>query len=107
MKCPSVRMVLAGLLLGAALSACVVTPAGGEVVAYAAPPPVQYEVVGIAPAPGYFWVGGAWFWEAGRYNWHRGYWSAPRPGYRWVPHAWTNANGAWRARPGHWERERR
>jgi WXXGXW repeat (2 copies) len=106
MKLSSVRIALAGALLGVALSGCVVTPVGvrGEVVAYEAPPAVQYEAVGVAPAPGYFWIGGAWFWEGGRYAWHPGHWEAPRPGYRWVPHAWVHSGGAWHMHPGHWER---
>jgi len=106
MNFSSVKIALAGTLLGVALSGCVVTPVGvrGEVVAYEAPPAVQYEEVGVAPAPGYFWIGGAWFWEGGRYAWHPGRWEAPRPGYRWVPHAWVHSGGAWHMRPGHWER---
>jgi len=105
MKRRSVRIALAGALIVMLLSACVVAPVPvqGEVVAYEAPPAAQYEVVGVAPAPGYFWIGGAWFWEGGRYAWRPGHWEAPRPGYRWVPHAWVHANGAWHMRPGHWE----
>jgi len=105
MKAIRIRTALAGALLAAALSACVVAPApyGAEVVvAPSAPPPLQYEVVGVAPAPGYFWVGGAWFWEGGRYAWHGGHWMAPRPGYRWVPHTWAHANNGWHMQPGHW-----
>jgi len=106
MKRPCARIALAGALIGMLLSACVVAPVpvAGEVVAYEAPPALQYEVVGVAPVPGYFWIGGAWFWEGGRYAWHPGHWEAPRPGYRWVPHRWVNANGAWHMRPGHWVR---
>jgi len=65
MKLFSVRVAVASTLLAVSVSACVVAPAPGyhTVVAYEAPPPVRYEVVGIAPTPGYFWVGGAWFWE--------------------------------------------
>jgi YXWGXW repeat-containing protein len=80
MKLSSVKILLAGALLGAALSGCIVAPAPayeGEAV-YQAPPPVQYEAVGVAPSPGYFWIGGAWFWEGGRYGWHPGHWEAPR-----------------------------
>jgi hypothetical protein len=104
MKPGPMRISVAGALLSVVLSGCVVAPApGGVVVAAYAPPPVPYEVVGVAPAPGYFWVGGAWFWEGGRYAWHRGYWQAPRPGYHWVPHAWAQGpNGGWHQRPGHW-----
>ena len=86
------------------LAGCVVTPAGEGAVVYTAPPAVRYEAVGVAPTPGYFWVGGAWFWERGAYNWHPGYWHAPRPGYRWAPHEWRHYGNGWRMAPGHWER---
>ena len=89
------------------LSACVVVPArpygGGEYVAVAPPRPVV-EVVGVAPAPGYFWVGGYWGWVGGRHEWRPGYWEAPRAGYRWVPHAWDHEERGWRTHEGHWER---
>lgn len=106
MRLNSARVGIAGLLLTAALSACVVTPAPvyDGVVAYQAPPPVRFEVVGAVPAPGYFWVNGAWFWEGGRYAWHPGYWQAPRPGYHWVAHSWHPAGNGWRMEPGHWRR---
>jgi WXXGXW repeat (2 copies) len=108
MKLNSLRLAASALVMSAALSACYVAPVapgpGGEVVAYAAPPPVQYEAVGVAPYPGYFWIGGAWFWAGGRYVWHPGHWQAPRPGYHWVPHAWVRGGGGWHMRPGHWER---
>jgi len=108
MKFISFRIAVAGTLLGTLLSGCVVTarpvvPAVGvEVIAPSAPPVAQVEVVGVAPAPGYFWVGGAWFWEGGRYAWHPGHWMAPRPGYRWVPHNWVYAGGGWHMHAGHW-----
>jgi hypothetical protein len=98
------RLALAAALLGAALSACVVAPApvyGGAVVA-TAPPPLQYEAVGVAPAPGYFWIGGGWFWEGGHYAWHPGYWQRPRPGYRWVAHGWARGPNGWHETHGHW-----
>jgi len=104
MKLISAKLAVVSVLLGAALSGCVVAPVPyrAEVVAYA-PPPAPFEaVVGIAPAPGYFWVGGSYFWEGGRYAWHPGYWQAPRPGYHWVPHAWVHANNGWHMRAGHW-----
>jgi len=65
MKLISAKVAIASVLLAVAVSACVVAPAPGyhAVVAYEAPPPVRFEVVGVAPAPGYFWIGGAWFWE--------------------------------------------
>jgi hypothetical protein len=102
----SLRVTLAAALLSAALSACVVAPAPGyygEAV-YTAPPALQVETIGVAPAPGYFWIGGGWFWEGGRYGWHPGYWSAPRAGYRWVPREWARVGGGWRVRGGVWAR---
>jgi hypothetical protein len=106
MRLSFLRIALTGVLLGAGLSGCIVAPvpASGDVVAYEAPPAPQYEVVGVAPAPGYFWIGGAWFWEGGRYAWHPGHWEAPRAGYRWVPHTWTRGGRGWHMHPGHWER---
>jgi hypothetical protein len=108
MRAASVKIAVASFIVGAALSGCVVAPVPveGEVIAYERPPPVRYEVVGVAPAPGYFWVGGAWVWESGRYDWHPGRWEAPRPGYRWVPHRWRRAGNTWRMQPGHWEERR-
>lgn len=106
MKLISARLTLAGVLFVIAVSACVVAPTAGydPVVANEAPPPVRFEVVGVAPAPGYFWVNGAWFWESSRYAGHPGYWQAPRPGYRWVAHSWHPAGNGWRMEPGHWRR---
>ena len=110
MRFVTVKTVIAGAVLAATLSGCVVTarPAAvgvsGEVVAYSPPPPVRYEVVGVAPGPGYFWVGGAWFWEGGRYAWHPGRWEAPRPGYHWVAHEWRPVGNSWHMTPGHWAR---
>lgn len=107
MRLNSLRVVVAAVLLSAALTACIVAPApgyySGEVVS-TAPPALQYEAVGVAPTPGYFWIGGGWFWEGGRYAWHPGYWAAPRPGYRWATRSWVRAGGGWRVREGHWER---
>lgn len=110
MKLMSAKLAIAGVLLSGVLSACVVAPAPGYgyydsgAVSYAAPPPPQYEAVGVAPAPGYFWIGGSWFWDGGRYSWHHGYWERPRPGYSWVPHTWHHNNGSWHEQPGHWAR---
>ena len=105
MRLKSARILIASALLSAALSACVVAPAPGYgAVAYGAPPEVRFETVGVAPTPGYFWIGGSWFWEGGRYAWHPGYWERPRAGYRWVPHTWHHSGNGWREAPGHWAR---
>ncbi|HLJ37497.1 MAG TPA: hypothetical protein VKT54_03715 [Steroidobacteraceae bacterium] len=106
MKLHSVRVAAVAALLSVALAGCIVAPGPGyygETV-YTEPPAVQYESVGVAPYPGYFWIGGSWFWEGGRYGWHPGHWEAPRAGYRWEPRRWERTRGGWHAREGHWER---
>jgi len=100
------------------LSGCVVVPAPSHyraavvypdavpapVITYEAPPPPRYEVVGLAPVPGYFWISGVWIWKDGHHVWHPGHWSAPRPGYQWAPHVWHQEGRAWHMNGGHWIR---
>jgi WXXGXW repeat (2 copies) len=123
----SVVRAFAFVALTAALGGCIVVPAhrgyggyggygghpsgpgygGGPDDAVAgAPPPVQYEVVGVAPHPGWFWISGFWTWRANRHVWVGGRWDAPRPGYRWQPHRWEpiSSGRGWRERPGGWHR---
>jgi hypothetical protein len=105
------RQFLSAALLGAALalSGCVVAPAPGYYGArvMVAPPPLRAEVYGVAPYPGYFWMGGYWNWVGGRHVWVDGHWQAPRRGYAWVAHHWDRDGDGWRIRPGHWERAHR
>jgi hypothetical protein len=99
---------------GAALVGCVVAPAYPARPGYAAeygevavaPPPPQYEVIGVAPYPGWFWIGGYWTWQVNRHVWVGGHWEAPRQGYRWQPHHWEPIGGGrgWREVPGRWNR---
>jgi len=99
-----------GAFAALSLSGCVVVPARGgyayEGVVAVEPPPVQEEYIGVAPVPGYVWLGGFWNWSGGRYVWTQGHWEAPRPGYRWVPHSWSREHDGWHAHPGHWEEHR-
>ncbi|MDL5036502.1 hypothetical protein [Comamonas resistens] len=106
------------LVLGGAaalLSGCVVAPAyptypayGGEVIAgdvYApmAPPPLQTEIIPVAPSPAYVWIGGSWGWGGGRYNWRPGRWAMPpRPGYGWYSGGWNHGPRGWHGGGGHW-----
>lgn len=97
----------AGLLLaGFVLSGCVVRPVGPRVYVGAtiglAPPPLRYEVIGVAPGPGYIWTGGYWGWAGGRYQWNHGRWVPRRAGYFWVRPHWVRARGGWRFARGHW-----
>ena len=100
----------AAALVALSLAGCVVYPARvgyvGDVV-YDAPPAPIVETYGVAPGPGYFWIGGYWNWVGGRHEWVGGHWAEPRRGYRWEPHRWEHAGGGWRQRPGHWEHDRR
>lgn len=103
----------------AALPGCVVAPAYPSYPNYPSaraprydddlpgpPPAPQYEVIGVAPYPGWFWISGFWSWRAGRHAWIGGHWEAPRPGYRWEPHRWEPASRGrgWREVPGQWAR---
>ena len=94
------RAVLVGLGLAAAVplvgltTGCVVTarPApvvyaapAGEVYVDAAPPAPIVETVGIAPGPGFVWVGGYYHWYGNRWGWVRGgYVRPPRVGAVWI-----------------------
>ena len=77
---------------------------GENVVATQAPPPPQTEVIGVAPAPGYVWVGGEWVWSGGGWVWIAGRWASPPysravwVGPCWVhgPHGWYRTRGYWR-----------
>ena len=114
------RRLLPALLLGGAgalLTGCVVAPAYptypaygsdvvvGDVYAPMAPPPLRNEVIPVAPAPGYVWIGGSWGWGGGRYNWNPGRWSMPpRPGYGWQSRPWSQGSRGWHGGGGHWGR---
>ena len=82
-------LVACAAALGAGVSGCVVAPLGthyphqpveGPTVDVAPPPP-QYEVVPVAPAIGYVWIGGHWGWHMGRHTWIGGRWALPPRGY--------------------------
>ena len=110
------RRLLSVLLLGgsaALLTGCVVAPAyppGGyapaeEVYAPMAPPPLQAEVIPVAPSPAYVWIGGSWGWSGGRYAWRPGRWAMPpRPGYTWHQRPWTQGPRGWHGGGGRWGR---
>lgn len=97
------------LALVVSLAGCVVVPAdpyyGGGTVAVAPPPP-RAEVVGVAPYPGWIWLGGYWNWTGRRHEWVGGHWDAPRHGHRWVPHHWSQHRDGWRFNRGYWHRGR-
>ncbi len=106
----SIRLRHIAVILGLslALGGCVVVPArpgyyGGGWVGYAPPAP-RLEYYGVAPYPGYFWIGGYWRWGPGRYLWTPGHWQAPRAGFHWVPRHWVHGARGWRMAGGRWAR---
>lgn len=95
------------LLLMSLMAGCVVVPAHryySRDVVMVEPPAPRVEVVGVAPYPGYIWLGGYWRWNGNRHEWIEGHWQAPRPGYRWAPHHWVHERNGWYLSEGHWER---
>jgi hypothetical protein len=55
-----------------------------EVVVDSDPPPPITEYVGVAPGPGFFWIGGYYHWSGARWVWYRGHYERPpHPGARW------------------------
>src|SRR5207237_4225884 len=54
-----------------------------------APPPPQYEVVPVAPGPGYIWVRGHWNRGGGAWAWAPGRYEAVRAGHRWESGRWV------------------
>lgn len=89
------------------LGGCVIATAQPAYVRYepvlVAPPPPRVEVIGVAPYPGYVWIGGYWGWSGRSHHWVPGLWEAPRHGHRWEPHRWERHGDHWRERPGRWE----
>lgn len=69
-----------------------------------APPPMQVEVIPVAPQPGYVFVPGYWGWHHDQHVWIRGRWIAERPGHRWVGERWEQRGPNWHMVPGQWQR---
>jgi hypothetical protein len=109
---PARVILLAAALSSLGLGGCAVTAGPPphprhDYVIVAPPPPPRVEVIGVAPYPGYVWIGGYWTWHAPSHShhWVPGRWEAPRPGHYWEPHRWERHGKEWRERPGRWERD--
>jgi hypothetical protein len=76
----------------------------GEVVVDQDPPAAQAEVVGVAPGPGFIWVGGYYHWYGNRWAWNRGHYERPphsgavwvRPRYAYRGSSRIYVRGYWR-----------
>lgn len=65
------------------------------------PPPVVTYARPVAPAPGYYWVGGYWYPAGPHYSWHAGYWARPPYAHAyWVAPRYHGH----RYYPGYWRR---
>ena len=74
-----------------------------EVVVAQEPPAHYTEVVGIAPGPGYFWVGGYWHWYGSRWVWYRGHYARPpHSGAVWIGPRYVNRGGTRVYIRGYW-----
>jgi hypothetical protein len=94
-----------GVLVGGAFAvpaSAATEVAIGVVFAPYGPPAAPVEVIGVAPGPGYVWVGGHYAWR-GRWVWVRGHWDRAPVGYAgWVPGHWGRRAGGWVWVEGHW-----
>jgi WXXGXW repeat (2 copies) len=61
------------------------------------------DVQGIAPGPGYVWIGGDWVWSGGTYIWHTGHWGRGRGGRSWNTGHWEHGSRGYRWRRGGWK----
>jgi hypothetical protein len=74
-----------------------------EVVVRVHPPRAVVETRGVAPGPGYVWVGGYHRWDGNAYVWTPGRWDRPPHEHaRWVAHRWVHRNGGYVLVEGHW-----
>jgi hypothetical protein len=77
--------------------------APGEVIVSEDPPAPVYETVGIAPGPGYLWIGGYYHWSGGGWVWYRGHYARPpHPGAAWVRARYENRGGRRVYVAGYW-----
>jgi hypothetical protein len=100
-RLPILRAAAGAAAIGSvlALSGCVVAvrpapvvyeqpvPAGApeEVIVTQDPPAPLYETVGVAPGPGFIWIGGYYHWNGGGWVWYRGHYARPpHPGAVWI-----------------------
>jgi WXXGXW repeat (2 copies) len=78
---------------------------GGPVVVVHSQPPVErYEVIGVAPGPGYVWIRGHWGWRHERWEWLGGRWERPaQPGTVWIAGQWAPSGNGWVWVEGHFD----
>jgi YXWGXW repeat-containing protein len=96
------RLLSLAALLGLG-AACAPNPPPGAMYVERRPPPVRVEVIGVAPGPGFIWIGGFWRWGGGQYVWVPGRWAARERGYHhWNPGRWRHTRRGWYWVEGRW-----
>ncbi len=77
--------------------------AGEVVYAPSAPPPLQTEVIPVAPSPVHVWINGYWGWGGASYAWTpRPLGHAAAPGHVWHQPRWNHGPAGWYQRGGRW-----
>ena len=99
-----VKKIMPRILL---LAALVTSPASVGCLAYGyatyGPPDEVVEAYGVAPGPGYVWIGGHHVWVGSAYRWEPGRWARPpRAGARWEKGRWEHRRRGWRYTEGRW-----
>ncbi len=95
---------LLAVVTAVGLTSCIAAPSG---VAYVrmAPPPPEFEAIGISPGGGYVWIAGHHAWRGDVYVWVPGRWERrPYEHARWVPGEWDHNHHGWYWVEGRWER---
>lgn len=87
----------------ATLTACPPPPPDGVVYASEGPPPLQGEVVVMAPGPDFVWVPGYWSWGGSAYVWTKGAWAHPPHAHaKWASPRWYHSSRGWYSTKGEW-----
>ena len=67
------------------------------------PPPLNAQIVGVAPGPRHVWIPGYQSWNGRAYVWVPGRWIVPpRAGVVWIPPRWVPRRGGYVFVPGYW-----
>jgi hypothetical protein len=86
------------------LASCVASPPPNVVYVRTAPPPIQSEVIGVAPGTGYVWIRGYHRWDANAYVWVPGRWEQPPHSHaKWVDGRWHHDSHGYYYTGGHWK----
>ena len=84
-------------------AACATNPPPGVMYLERRPPPARVEVVGVAPGPGFVWIGGFWRWGGAEYAWVPGRWAPRERGHRhWNAGHWRHTRRGWYWAEGRW-----